>query len=348
MEKVVYLLGAGFSAPMGIPVMTDFLNRARDMARDDPTRFEHFREIFSKINEFHATKNYFKADLFNIEEVLSILEMRSDLGGEDYAQIFRDFIADVIEYHTRQIPEMAAPPGSNWYQFVFGRDTRWNQYGCFLANLINLRIGKSDNDSFDIASVPGPLASYSIITLNYDMILEMAYDFIRSRNFIPISNEPVSKLQINKLHGSVKGRVIIPPTYNKSSVHQVKEVWKSAKKLLQQANYLRIMGYSLPESDNHVRYLLKSSIEDADNLRKIDVICRDKSGEVKQRYDDFFEPGPYSFVQGHVEDYLARLFQLQLMDFMRTKKINPTDTLIRYGYNSLERAHGEFMAGVAP
>ena len=29
MEKVVYLLGAGFSAPLGIPVMGNFLTRSK-------------------------------------------------------------------------------------------------------------------------------------------------------------------------------------------------------------------------------------------------------------------------------------------------------------------------------
>ena len=212
-----------------------------------------------------------------------------------------------------------------------------------MANLINLGIFKMDNDSLYFADVSNPSTSYSIITLNYDMIFERAYDFIQNRlgqNY----DGPVSKLNIDKLHGSVDGGIIVAPTYNKSSIYQVKEVWKSARKVLKEANYLRIMGYSLPASDNHVRYLLKSSIEDADNLRKIDVICQDRGGEVRRRYDEFLEPETYTFIKGDIEDYLTKVFELQIADFKRAKKVNPNDALIHYEYNSLERAHGQFKA----
>ena len=31
MEKITYVLGAGFSAPLGIPVMRDFLTKSKDL-----------------------------------------------------------------------------------------------------------------------------------------------------------------------------------------------------------------------------------------------------------------------------------------------------------------------------
>ena len=47
MEKVVYLLGAGFSAPIGIPVMRNFLTKSRDLYYSDQSKFAHFQEIFN-------------------------------------------------------------------------------------------------------------------------------------------------------------------------------------------------------------------------------------------------------------------------------------------------------------
>jgi len=36
LEKVVYLLGAGFSAPLGLPVMSNFLEKSKDIYFADP------------------------------------------------------------------------------------------------------------------------------------------------------------------------------------------------------------------------------------------------------------------------------------------------------------------------
>ena len=80
MERVVYLLGAGFSAPLGLPVMSNFLMKSKDMYSEDPDRYSHFKKVFDRIREMSVCKNYYKADLFNIEEVLSILEISGSSG----------------------------------------------------------------------------------------------------------------------------------------------------------------------------------------------------------------------------------------------------------------------------
>jgi len=343
MEKIVYILGAGFSAPRGLPIMSDFLSRARDMMRDYDQEYNHFDEILNKINEINGIKNYFKADLFNIEEVLSILEMKSDLGGEDYAKLFRELIKEVVNYYTPKIPKLEKFPGSNWYHYIFGPDDLWNRYGCFMANLRNLAIYKTDNDFFDLLGKKNISTSYSVLTLNYDLILENTYNFIKSQ-YGEISNQRPVGFDLIKLHGSADSDVIIAPTFNKSTIRDVKEIWKTARKRLQESNQIRIIGYSLPNSDNHVRYLLKSSILNTDNLKKIDVICRDQKNKVGDRYNEFFDGSCYDFIRGNVEDYLNEVFQIQMNQFERTKKISRKDTMIYYDFNSLEEAHKRFKS----
>lgn len=78
-SKIVYLLGAGFSAPLGLPVMSNFLERSKDLFAAAPDDFAHFAEVFSQIGAMAQAKNYLDVDLFNIEQILSILDM------EDYA-----------------------------------------------------------------------------------------------------------------------------------------------------------------------------------------------------------------------------------------------------------------------
>ena len=73
MEKITYVLGAGFSAPLGIPVMRDFLTKSKDLYFFDTARYMHFQQVFDLIRDLSVAKDYFDTDLFNIEKVLSIL-----------------------------------------------------------------------------------------------------------------------------------------------------------------------------------------------------------------------------------------------------------------------------------
>ena len=70
--KVVYLMGAGFSAGLGLPVTATFLSRALRDASPEPSILN---EVLDRIDELSGVKNFFRADLFNNEEALSILEI---------------------------------------------------------------------------------------------------------------------------------------------------------------------------------------------------------------------------------------------------------------------------------
>ena len=98
MEKVTYILGAGFSAPLGLPVMQDFLAKSKDLYFSDPRRYRHFQRVFELVRNLSITKNYFDADLFNIEEILSILEM----------QVFVDKWGPNRAQHGRQMWRVAS------------------------------------------------------------------------------------------------------------------------------------------------------------------------------------------------------------------------------------------------
>jgi hypothetical protein len=69
-SRVVYLLGAGFSAPLGLPVMSNFLERAKDLYYERPSDFGEFLRVFDTIRELSGVLRYAAADLHNIEEIL--------------------------------------------------------------------------------------------------------------------------------------------------------------------------------------------------------------------------------------------------------------------------------------
>ena len=115
MTKIVYLVGAGFSAPLGLPVMRDFVMKSKDMLASHPKEFGHFEKIFALIKDMNAAKSYYSADLFNIEEILSILEMSERVGGRSTKRFIK-YIVDVISFYTPPPPEI--DPSrllGNWY-----------------------------------------------------------------------------------------------------------------------------------------------------------------------------------------------------------------------------------------
>ena len=346
-EKVVYFLGAGFSAPLGLPVMSDFLIKSKDMYAIDPEKYSHFNDIFKTIAEMSTVKNYFNADLFNIEEILSILEMQDHLSGKSRAESFRQYIADVIIYFTPPVTPYASRLPGNWESFVFGKNQRWRRYGSFASSLFNLRMKKL-SETIKYWKEPHPKAAYSTITLNYDLIFESALTHLEEDNNFTtdapimvlkeLAHEQVidsGKFYLAKLHGTVEPLTIVPPTWNKVSEETLQPTWSLARQLLQEANHIRILGYSLPISDAYVKYLLKSSLLDLAHLKKIDVICQDPTGEIKRRYDEFIAFNFYRFKNADISDYLS-LNNDAVGKITRPERHN-------LSFDQLENVHEQFM-----
>ncbi|OMD09847.1 SIR2 family protein [Paenibacillus odorifer] len=340
MEKVVYILGAGFSAPLGIPVMSNFIVKAKDLYFSDQEKYGHFDEIFTLLNQMSVIKNYFKTDLYNIEEILSILEMNNYLSGSSDSEKFKVFLNDVIEHYTPIEKNVESLPG-NWYDFVFGRGPT-RGYVNFVAELFNLsirKIGSSNNTDLIFEPIKNPNVDYSVISLNYDLVLENALYFL-SNNYYNSKHISFNKdledvpntVRLSKLHGCIELGNIVPPTWNKSSNSQLANTWKAAQKQLREANHIRIIGYSLPISDSYMKYMIKSSLLESKHLKSLDVITLDPTGEVKERYDDFIDFNYYKFKNGNVTNYLENLKPQS--DFSnRGERI----------YNLLETTHSDFM-----
>jgi len=348
MENVVYVLGAGFSAPLGLPVMSDFLLKAKDMHASDPKKYDHFGKVFEKINSMAVAKSYYEADLFNIEEILSILEMRERLAGGD-TKAFVEFLCDVIDFYT---PEVPAPrlESANWYDNVLGR---WTHYLAFASSLLGIRLwtsrDSSRNMAVDIAAIPNREFNYAVVSVNYDLVLEhmaeainnmtairrMKCVFSKPRSEKNVSGEQEILVPLAKLHGSTRGRHVIAPTWNKGleSDATIVETWSLALKLLRAANHIRIIGYSLPESDAYIRYLFKAAVIESPHLKSIDVVCQDRSGTTQRRYKDFITFKYFRFVSGVTEAYLAKVFERKKAD-IATMSVT---------WDGLERAHKEYM-----
>jgi hypothetical protein len=343
MERIVYLLGAGFSAPLGLPVMSDFYFKSQDMYLGDPDKYGHFKEVFDTIRDMSIIKNYYEANLFNIEEILSILEMRDYLESRSLKEVFLKYIRDVVGFYTPTINSFAAGkiPG-NWADWLYGPSDLWKPYGMFIGAMLNLSVkvsrfgfsGNYENLVCDVQS--NPKTHYSIITLNYDLIPETICDYLR-QYALPSENSVTpgfnkENVRLAKLHGSIDSGVIVPPTWSKGINKEIVPIWATAYQLLTRATQIRIIGYSLATADAYVKYLIKSAITKEPHIKKIDVICRDPDGSVKARFDDFIKFVNYRFANGTVEFYLRRHVNAYGGGRMETLSLD-----------KLEMAHNQFM-----
>ena len=288
-SKVVYILGAGFSAPLGLPVMSDFLSRSKDLYFEDPERFKHFNKVFLEIHRMARAKNYLEIDLFNIEQILSILDMEDYASGTSHRDDFTKYLADTISTLTPTTSAKSPLPG-NWDDWLFAEDDRVRAYCYWLAGLLGIWIRSTKwTGMFALEEIPDPGFDYGIITLNYDLVLENCLDLInnqvdngelRFRGTVDGEGFPVAKL-----HGSIDLVNIVPPTWQKLAGPEVRDAWKLAVHLLTRANEVRVLGFSLPETDGYVKYLLSLGAMRAPHLKQIDVICLDPTGDVQERYD---------------------------------------------------------------
>ncbi|EFV79292.1 hypothetical protein HMPREF1013_00208 [Bacillus sp. 2_A_57_CT2] len=344
MERVVYILGAGFSAPLGIPVMSNFILKAKDLYFKEPESFSHFKKIFDLLDNMSKIKNYFQSDLYNIEEVLSILEMNDYLNGENNSEKFKRFISDVITNFTPTVQGYKENLPGNWYDFVFGTNNLQRMYGYFVGNLLNARV-KLDNRYLSWDNYDSPNTNYSVISFNYDRVLESYVDYMGNNGIISDdygfsdgTNElSSSKSLLLKIHGCVEKKNIVPPTWNKYSNPDLLITWQSAWKALTNANHIRIIGYSLPLSDSYIKYFLKSSIYGSHHLKSIDVITLDNSSgqETRKRYDEFIDFNYYRFKNANILDYLEFLYN--------NNKVNSFNSNAIINFNELENSHNLFM-----
>ena len=182
MERVVYILGAGFSAPLGIPVMSNFLEKSKDQFSRDPDQHQHFSRVFDAIDELSVIKHYYESEqLFNIEEVLSLLDMTQQLEDSDLGDLFKGYISDVVEEYTPSFVSDVGPATADGSPATIVA-TSHGDYAAFVACLLGLRIEKvADSTFLSWKKLSNPSVRYDVISFNYDRVLELLCSFLRSR-----------------------------------------------------------------------------------------------------------------------------------------------------------------------
>ena len=93
-RKNVFILGAGFSAKTGAPVMSDFLEKAKRL-RDDPRlelpQEDHktFGNVFKRLAELRVAQAKMDINIENIEHLFGLVDMDLAFGGASSGSTLR-------------------------------------------------------------------------------------------------------------------------------------------------------------------------------------------------------------------------------------------------------------------
>jgi hypothetical protein len=314
-KYVTYVLGAGFSHPLGIPISSGFLRCARRQLASAPEKFGHFREITRAIDAVSRSKNFVNLDLHDIEEVLSLLEADAIGRGDVRGDGVQRFVRDVIVAHTPTMSHWNSEfdPQQQTPVVLFGNGIDWPRYVAFLANLIRCRFVATNSKedrvikntrNISVHPLDGSV-EYRIVSLNYDLVIESCRQFLADAFADAGWLVTTERLQVAKLHGSVSGE-LLPPTWRKAQSPAILEAWQNAYRWLMQSSEIRILGYSMPKTDLYVKYLLAAAIGGCESLEHVDVICLDDAERtVERRYRDMFNFPALRFRSRRVEEYLA-------------------------------------------
>lgn len=321
-NKNVYILGAGFSVPAGIPTIASFFDKTKEVLNLlDPEKDKRAYDSILRLLEFRYASSsaayWTKVNLDNIEELFSFISAMEEGYGlidsvVDSIAITIDRSIEFPEFDEHRIYNIDREELNKRYEKFVEADANGfllllNGYQKIVSKLLGTHI---DND-----------AENSFITFNYDTILEETLSSLgvgSSYHLGKVSYETdwqnyEESVSVLKLHGSInwgfpgtrgskltvyknqidcfkrsKSFAIIPPTWNKQIYGQTRKVWIQAINELRTATRIVFIGFSFPETDNHVKYLLSLGLRDNISLRNIIFINPMSKNEAENKLSNVF------------------------------------------------------------
>ena len=300
----VYILGAGFSADRGLPMIKDFMVVMRDAHQWlESNGRNREAEAIKAVLDFRldaASAAYrVKLDLENIEELFSLASASSRV----LTKKIQLAIAATLDYKIQTVP---APK--------IGFNTGSSKLTTFPTSWKTT----SNTDIFPLAPYEVECPAYefylktlignwnnqnnfstnSIITFNYDLIVEEALTSLSIPYNYAVGQKKSSSeshVELLKLHGSInwgekvgsttsyetdnksyeellnKGQTpqLVPPTWRKIFTGPLRNIWDNSIQSLEKATRIIVIGFSMPATDSHFKYLMAAGLQKNISLREI-------------------------------------------------------------------------------
>lgn len=269
-------------------------------------------------------------DLENIEELFNLASASDQRITESVKLSIAATLAYCLDHATEPNLEFHArdPKAVDMLRLSNGDDRRGNVllYDAIVVKLLNgLEPSKA-----------------SIVSFNYDDLIERSlvrignkyhYGLKRPHDVDNNANYSSDGVAVLKLHGSVnwaypreRGRKftifkdyesvrsnglvpeIVPPTWNKAIADRLAEVWFEAIDKLTTATKVVVIGFSIPRTDMHFKYLLAAGMKD--NLSLREIVFVDPSESLPERVREVLasreiDNGRVRFVNKRLSDLLG-------------------------------------------
>lgn len=317
----VYILGAGFSKNAGMPLLNDFLNEMRSsvnwLKQEQRPEYKATREVLLFRKSAAGAALRVTMNVENIEDLFSLAAASEQ---EKLTDDISVAIAATLEYcrthsgNANEVQVLASKESdvnSTWRNL----GSADSQHYAYQVRLYDLYAGFLNGDLSD----PQPYMENTIISFNYDTVLDDALlrigvpidyglyaDSVEYDETWSTAQGQREKIKLLKIHGSVnwfqkereldtltiyknyddghqQGRVaLIPPTWRKDFSRPLRGVWIEAIRALKNATRIIFLGFSFPDTDVHIKYLLAAGLRENISLRNI--LCANPNTSVKKSF----------------------------------------------------------------
>jgi hypothetical protein len=301
----VPILGAGFSKAAGLPLMPELAEAVV------PIEIRQIHDIFSG-------RDIGSPDSVDLEEILSSF---------DFERLLSGTIGETDGFGSRSILSMIAATiinamgdsvekASEQFQPFFNSairllgnaeaviTTNWDTLAEIVLRLVDRQVvyRASEPPELPVLKLNGSVDWFRVAPSEGSALSDRLYapigdGYVRYKQFsegpqLFFANDKTRK-QMDRLQFG-----IVAPTHFRDLPDQfLRQVWRDAYNTLRRAEHIIVVGYSLPETDIAVRYLLqrallvrKLQIEPLEwwNNLKIDVVDPDPHGYVEARWRSLF------------------------------------------------------------
>lgn len=329
-HHTVYILGAGFSAARGLPVIKEFMTALRDahpwlMSHDRVREAESVEAVLQYRLDSAAAAYRIPIDLENIEELFSL----SDTGRAGLSKHIRIAIAATLDF---RLSTNEAPTTSFQMSDIRSIPEAWVKGS---TNGVDARVPMYD---FIVHSMIGTWsdaeATSAFITFNYDCILDKSLRNLGHEvDYGLHAKTHGDAVRVLKLHGSVnwirtKGKTpsfqvledyrvaaeakevpeLVPPTWRKLFAKELVPIWGRALQELERATRIIVIGFSMPETDLHFKYLLASGLRKNVALREIvfvDPAEKRMMKRVEELFGDVHRRPPVRVIASSVSQFIG-------------------------------------------
>ena len=323
MSKLVFILGAGCSVAAGAPTMPKFLDVAESIGRSkklfvgDQEKFDLVFKAYDCLQSIYSKSS--EIDLLNIESLFAAFEMAETTGalrGLTEPHTASQLVPAITRTIVRTI-ELSVKFPSKGAPIPYDRFCAWfksrpldvsiltfNYDLCldWALHLAGLRPdyrlpndGPNDRGSVDLLKLHGSLnwghcEQCGIVPKRLHALTEWELNRVLAvagpDDFRLAITDAISHQTCSRCSKSFREQpVIVPPTWNKGGFSSalMGTVWARAAEHLAEAEYIVIIGYSVPPTDQFFHYLYALGTMSQTRVKKILVYNPDESIEARYR-----------------------------------------------------------------